>query len=162
MPFDIEAAKSIFFDRKAVTDALDKGTRKALSKFGSFVRTGSRSSIRKAPTADAKTGAILKGRRKKGLAVRQAISQPGKPPFSHTGLLKKFIFFGYDAGQKSVVIGPTLAASQSGAPESLEEGGVTRTRRGRVVTIRPRPYMGPAFQAELPKAAQMFKDAIRR
>lgn len=162
MPFDIEGAKKLFFDRKEVRDALDKGTRKALSKFGSFVRTGSRRSIRNAPMADAKTGAILKGRRKKGVAVRQAVSQPGKPPFSHTGLLRKFILFGFDAAAKSVVIGPILAASESGAPQSLEEGGTTRTRRGKVVTIRPRPYMAPAFKAELPKAAQMFKDAIRR
>lgn len=174
MPFDIESAKSLFFDRAPVKSAVDAGTRRALSKFGAFVRTRSRSSIRK----------------------RKKASKPGQPPSSHVGLLKKFLFFGFDPAAKSVVTGPVLAGPRSGAPETLEDGGPATVREAvpgggrkasspaqarayrrllgdgrlsaparqfttRQIHVRPRPYMLPAFKAELPKAAQVFKDAIR-
>ena len=76
--------KAMFFDKAAVIGAVDKATRKVLSKFGAFVRTGARHSLRK----------------------RKSTSDPGEPPSSHTGLLKKFILFGYDREHRSVVIGP--------------------------------------------------------
>ena len=133
MPFDIETTKAFFFDRAAVERAVDNGTRRALSKFGAFVRQRARTSIRK----------------------RKATSKPGSPPSSHEGSLRRLILFAYDPGRKSVVIGPAL----------LEYGGtVARTGRDgnmRVLHYRPRPYMNPAFRAELPKAPLMFKDMIR-
>jgi len=66
--------KQLFFDSPKVVRAVDRTTRRVLSKFGAFVRRTARSSIRK----------------------RKRISEPGSPPSSHSGLLKKFIFFGYD------------------------------------------------------------------
>jgi hypothetical protein len=111
----LDKAKSMFFDRRAVQEACDRGTRQVLSKFGAYVRTSAKSSIR---------------RRKKA-------SEPGHPPSSHTGLLKKFIFFGYDTVAKSVVIGPTLLARRSGeAPEALEYGGYVRSRLARKIHRR--------------------------
>ena len=80
--FDI---KRMFFDRQAVISKVDAATRRVLSRFGAFVRRSAKSSIRK----------------------RKKAAPPGQPPSSHTGLLKKFIFFGYDADRRSVVIGPT-------------------------------------------------------
>jgi ribosomal 50S subunit-associated protein YjgA (DUF615 family) len=77
--------KSSFFDRKIVIDAMDRAARNVLSKFGAFVRQRAKSSIRQ----------------------RKRASDPGKPPSSHTGVLKDFIFFGYEADRQSVVIGPT-------------------------------------------------------
>jgi hypothetical protein len=138
--FTLEQAKAAFFDRDAIKKAADRGTRRALSKFGAFVRTRARSSIRK----------------------RKAISKPGAPPSSHTGTLRKGILFGYDAARKSVVIGPVLLGSQNGAPERLEEGGVglVGRRKPRLAFYRPRPFMGPAFAAELPKAPALLKDMI--
>src|SRR5262249_47529030 len=152
---------------------LDAGKRRALSKFGAFVRTRARSSIR----------------------TRKKASKPGSPPSSHTGLLKRFIFFGFDPVAQSVVIGPVLAGPKSGAPETLEYSGPVQIRqavpllrraassaqakayrqlvregrivppsrefRTRTVFVRARPFMHPAFEAELPKAPQMFKDQIR-
>lgn len=142
MPFDIKAATKLFFDRDAVRDAVDKGTRRALSKFGAYVRTRSRSSIRK----------------------RKKISDPGKPPSSHEGSLRKLILFAFDAANKSVVIGPVPFAKGE-APALLEYGGtVNRTTKSgerRTLFYRPRPYMGPAYKAELLKAAQVFKNAIK-
>jgi hypothetical protein len=166
VPFDIEAATRLFFDRPAVSNALDRGTKRTLSRFGAFVRQRARTSIRK----------------KKG------ISPAGGPPFSHLGVLRKGILFAYDPQARSVVTGPILAGSQSGAPERLEEGGTVpgngrvvwitntpgRDQKGRFVSdgrtrivltgniaYKPRPYMGPAFKAELPKAPEMFKNQIR-
>jgi hypothetical protein len=135
--------KAMFFDTKAVTGAVDRATRKVLSKFGAFVRTGARHSIRK----------------------RKAISEPGQPPSSHVGLLRRLIYFGYDAGRKSVVIGPTPLHGEAEAPPLLEYGGKARRRgrKGKLVTgtYRARPFMGPAFERERPKLLAMWADSVR-
>jgi len=136
--------KQLFFDTKAVRSKLDATTRRVLSKFGAFVRRTARSSIRK----------------------RKRISEPGSPPSSHSGLLKKFIFFGYDPAQRSVVIGPERL-SQKGrgeAPHLLEYGGthaVERKGKRRRARVRARPFMQPAFDKEEPKLAAMWRDSIK-
>jgi hypothetical protein len=138
--FDI---KRMFFDRQAVISKVDAATRRVLSKFGAFVRRSAKSSIRK----------------------RKKPAPPGQPPSSHTGLLKKFIFFGYDADRRSVVIGPTRL-NQKGrgeAPPLLEYGGkATLVRRGKKkhVTYQARPYMGPAFEKEKPQLPAMWRGSI--
>jgi len=139
--FDI---KRMFFDRQAVISKVDAATRRVLSKFGAFVRRSAKSSIRK----------------------RKKAAPPGQPPSSHTGLLKKFIFFGYDADRRSVVIGPTRL-NQKGrgeAPPLLEYGGkATLVRRGKKkrVTYQARPYMGPAFEKEKPQLPAMWRGSVR-
>ena len=131
----------LFFDSRAVKSAVDKGTRKALSKFGAFVRQRAKTSIRK----------------------RKRVSRPGEPPSSHTGKLKKNIFFGYDTIKKSVVVGATQF--KSGGAQSILEYGGTENRRRRNQTIRavyrPRPYMRPAFSKELQNVNKTFKDIVR-
>jgi hypothetical protein len=97
----LRQAKAGFFDRPAVQSATDRATNRNLSRFGAFVRTRSRSSIRK----------------------RKGISEPGQPPSSHVGTLKKFIFFSFESTTKSVVIGPTRTAEGGEAPALLEHGG---------------------------------------
>ena len=89
----LKSAKSGFFDRAAVVRAVDQATRRNLSRFGAYVRQRAKTSIRRPP---------------KTATVR--ISRPGRPPYSHTGLLKRFIFFAYDADRQSVVIGPGTTA----------------------------------------------------
>jgi len=139
--------KKMFFDRKAITAAVDKATRRVLSRFGAFVRRGAKSSIRK----------------------RKRISAPGEPPSSHTGLLRRFIFFGYDRERRSVVIGPARLNQKVGdAPHALEHGGMSTVieglrgrRRKRRVRIKPRPYVGPAFEQEKPKLAAMWRDSVK-
>jgi len=141
---------TLFFDRQIVRDRVDAATRRVLSRFGAFVRQGARTSIRR----------------------RKRISRPGEPPSSHTGLLRRLIFFGYDSREKSVVIGPAplngVGRGEGGeggeAPSLLEHGGTTTLkRRGRRVraTYRPRPYMGPAFAKEQPKLPALWRDAVR-
>ena len=140
---DFEITK-LFFDKKAVTNKVDKTTRRVLSKFGAFVRRTAKSSIRK----------------------RKSPSPPGQPPSSHTGLLKKFIFFGYAPESRSVVIGP-VQLTQNGrgeAPSLLEYGGigkVTQYGKTKSAFIRGRPFMGPAFEKEKPQLPSMWKDSVR-
>ena len=134
----LSQTKKLFFDKDAVKAAFSKQERQRLSKFGAFVRKRAKTSIRK----------------------RNKISAPGSPPSSHTGLLKKHIYFAADPVKRSVVIGPTpLGDRDAIAPVALEAGGVSEVsepgprgsglRRRRRVFIRPRPFMEPAFREEL-------------
>jgi hypothetical protein len=139
-----KSATSGFFNRRAVTSAVDRATRRVLSRFGAFVRTTARSSIRR----------------------RKSVSKPGRPPTSWTGLLKKFLFFSFDRERRSVVIGPVRLNSSDGeAPGLLERGGAAtrEDRRGKRhrVNYASRPYMGPAFEKEQPKLPEMWRDSIR-
>lgn len=123
------AAKGNFFDRDKVQKAVDAGTKRVLSKFGAFVRQRARTSIRK----------------------RKKPSAPGSPPSSHVGLLRKGILFSYNPDTKSVVIGPALLNGSNGSPtvpELLEYGGGA-VRGGKLVRYPARPFMRPAFRAEL-------------
>ncbi len=138
----LQQAKGLFFDRQAVTSAADRAQRKVLSKFGAFVRQTARTSIRK----------------------RKSISEPGQPPSSHTGLLKRNIFFVFSAETRSVVIGPILLNQRTDAPRLLEHGDtVERTRRSQRVRMkyRARPFMGPAFDREQQKLPDLWRNSIR-
>ncbi|MBN2583071.1 MAG: hypothetical protein JXL80_08380, partial [Planctomycetes bacterium] len=134
----------LFFDKKAVRNKVDAGTRRVLSKFGAFVRRTARGSIRK----------------------RKKPSPPGQPPSSHVGLLKKFIFFGYEPAKRSVVIGPVRLSQQGRgeAPHLLEYGGtgtVERKGKRKRAKIRARPFMAPAAEKEHPKLPAMWRDSVR-
>lgn len=171
--FDVNQAKSYFFDRP-ITKSLDQAARKALSKFGAFVRTSARSSIRR----------------------RQRPSDAGSPPSSHTGILKRFLFFAYDPFRKSVVVGPAKTNQvffrQNGqpvrgtVPEVLEYGGdITllevqypsgnwfrhdirasiregaMPKRFRTVQISARPYMSPAYEKNRNLLTGLLRDSMR-
>ena len=130
----------MFFDRAKVKRKVDVRTRKVLSKFGAYVRQTSRKSIRK----------------------RKGTSKPGRPPFSHSGVLKRFLFFGYDPHRRSVVIGPVIAPGKAGkAPATLEHGGKVSLPFGNQANIAPRPFMQPAFEKELPNINPLWRDSIR-
>ena len=136
--------KELFFDAKAVTSRVDVATRRVLSRFGAFVRRTAKSSIRK----------------------RKRPAPPGNPPSSHTGLLKRFIFFGYEPRKRSVVIGPALLTQRGRgeAPSLLEYGGTAslkRRGRRRSVNYKPRPFMGPAMTKELPQLPSMWRNSLR-
>lgn len=165
---DLKSAKAGFFDSAAVARSVDAATRRVLSKFGAFVRTRARTSIRR----------------------RKGVSPPGGPPYSHVGLLKQFLFFSYDTGSRSVVIGPARLGGTADpeAPGRLEYGGtmqgngrvifvtneVGRDKKGKftsrgktrvelngTIRYKPRPFMGPALQQVLPGLPAMWKDSVR-
>lgn len=109
----MHGAKSLFFDRNKIVKGLGKARRKFLLKAGAFVRVSARSSIRK----------------------RKKSSQPGQPPSSHEGTLRKFLLFGLQerGANSSVLVGPikTNQIFYDGngepvtgtVPEALEHGG---------------------------------------
>lgn len=140
--FDLKTAKKLFFDKSAVADPAAKARDRLLSKFGAFVRQRSRTSIRK----------------------RKGTSRPGSPPFSHEGSLRRLILFARDPARASVVVGPVPFAKGE-APQLLEYGGtvVRRLKSGKTVThhYRPRPFMRPAFLAELGRLPKSLKDMIK-
>ena len=134
----------LFFDREAVARRLDAATRKVFSRFGAFVRRTARNSIRR----------------------RERPAPAGSPPSSHNGLLKKFIFFGYDPGARSVVIGPARLdqRGRGSAPALLEHGGRTTLARpeGRKrVTYPARPFMGPAFEKEISGLPALWRGSVK-
>lgn len=136
--------KDMFFDRPAVLKAAGRARIKSLSKAGAFIRTRSKTSIRK----------------------RKGSSPPGTPPHSHTGLLRKHIYFGYDRLSESVVVGPAKI-KKGQAPRALELGQrseVTSYRKGRkiqrTVGIRKRPYMLPALQKEKANFPELWLNSI--
>lgn len=152
-----------FFDRPKVIAAVDKAERGVLSKAGAFVRTRARSSMRRSKKS----------------------AEPGQPPRSHAGDLKRGIVFAYDRPRRSVVIGP-LAYNVDGGevPRLLEKGGTIKRRfkrraSGRVLRMRGRrlrpgeksfvvsyryrafPYMSPALEAEAPNFPSLWRNEVR-
>lgn len=141
----MQQVKAGFFDRPAVTKSVDRARLRVLRRAGAFVRTRARSSIRK----------------------RKRISEPGSPPSSHTGLLKRGILFAYDPSNRSVVVGPMLLNRRvQPAPELLEQRGnasgrLTDHRRGKRLVYRARPFMRPAMVAERDNIAKSWRNSVR-
>lgn len=144
---DVASFKKSFFDRKSVTDKLDPALKKALSKFGAFVRQRDKSSLkyRKAaaapgrPPSAHKTAGFQRKKKSKGTTSKQASSP-----------LRELTFFGYDAERKSVVIGPAAFRSKQAGPGVLP-----------AIIEQQHPHTGPAFQAELGKVQGDFRNLIR-
>lgn len=109
--FKIDQAKNFFFDRQRVLAATDRATQSRLSRAGAFIRRTAK-------------GLIRKGKKP---------SKPGRPPKSHVGTLKDFLYFAFDPFQRSVVIGPAKTNQvffdgdgrpvTGTVPEVLEYGG---------------------------------------
>jgi len=121
--------KNLFFDRKAIIDALGRARAQAMAKAGAFVRTRGRSKLRR----------------------RKASSQPGQPPSSHTDDLKNKTYFSYDPATRSEVIGPEKY--KKGVADVIEKGGTEtltdKHGKTRAATYKPRPWMGPALAEEV-------------
>ncbi len=135
----------MFLDKPKALRYTSAVQRKFMGRFGGYTRSTARRSIRK----------------------RKKSSRVGSPPSSHEGSLRRLIFFGYDRQRNSVVIGP-LKFKSSKIPSVLEHGGhsfalrrnkktnkLERTR----IKIRPRPFMGPAFDVAKPKIPGFWKSA---
>lgn len=137
--------KALFFNSAAVIKAVDKGTRAVLGHFGGFVRKVARRSMRKGKGA----------------------SPPGKPPKVHTGLIKNFLFYGFDPAKRSVVVGPALVRMGSRrdtltVPELQEEGGSRRTTGGETLRYPARPFMEPAFDKGIAAMDNFWRDSITK
>jgi hypothetical protein len=142
--------KPLFFNTRKLRLLVDEAAIRSMSRFGAYVRTTARRSIRK----------------------RKKPSLPGKPPSSHTGLLKRFIWFGYDPARRSVAIGPAKLNLPGETPHVLEHGGRNVTtvkykrksgpkKSKRIVKVRPRPFMQPALEENREQLPKIFRDSIR-
>lgn len=159
----VSGAKSNFFDRDKIKNAVDRARRGVLSRTGAFVRTAARTSIR----------------------YREKPSNPGSPPSAHRTIvrfktnrkgeqkrqlkspLREFIFFSYDESTRSVVVGPSILNGASGARTltALEYGGpsvvVDSKGRRRPIFVRPRPFMRPALVSALDDLARKWRDQVK-
>jgi hypothetical protein len=144
----IEAAKRSFFDWKLIQRSMMKSADRVASKFGAYVRTRARSSMKR----------------------RNGSSRPGQPPHAHgPGLIKRFLFFA-TSGPGNVVIGP--AKLNKPAPRvlaALESGGdsllIKRVKGRKVeqrIQIAARPFMRPAFEKELPSLSKLWRNALAK
>ena len=159
--------KKAFFDRQKVMDAIDRATRKALSKSLAYVRTTARTTVLR--------------RRKKSSAA-------GNPPSVHsrdTVATLRNILFSYDERTKSGIVGPVklnqVNMTSTGSltvPQILEAGATVGIReeqwksnnagtwfrrdnrrrsnpgkryRVRSAKYEARPFMGPALKIESDK-----------
>lgn len=158
--------RRFFFDRKAVTQGMDRARIAGLSKFGSFVRRGDKSSLKyKAGKSAAGTpphvhtsAHFSRTKKVKGVPTKQAASP-----------LRELIFFGYDPSSRSVVIGPVAFKSRVGTgkvPRVVEHGGVgayvSKGGKLKQAVYKPRPHTGPAFRKELPKLAAMLAGRFKK
>jgi len=158
--------KKAFFDRQRIIDAVDRATRKALSKSLAFVRQTAKTTV---------------------LRRRKRPSSPGQAPSVHSrdpiASLRNILFF-YDERTKSGVVGPVrlngsaFAGSSNTVPAILEGGAresireeqyigtsqperwyrpTNRSRssrkryRRRIANYEARPFMAPSLKIELSK-----------
>lgn len=152
--------KRLFFDKPAVLRDIDRKERQALSRIGAFVRRRARTFVRQ------------RKRPRKGKRGRKTLlSRPGQPPISWTKPGIRDILFHYDPREKNVVIGPLQFNQSEDVPGKLEHGGTSYIwesrytdrempwhtgkwsdgpveNRKRAIRIKPRPFMGPALEAE--------------
>lgn len=166
-----------FFEPVEVMRRLNQTTKLRLSKTGAWVRTRARTSIRKArrkrkPELTRVERGIYEHAVEKAQREGQekpkiwwyAHSKPGEPPRSIQGFLRTHIYFVYEPKTRSVVVGPARLQGTSGeVPQALEQGGqVWSYRLKRNVSIKPRPFMRPALNAEAGNFPQLFRNSLRK
>jgi hypothetical protein len=111
----------MFFDRRAVIDAVGRANATVLTKAGAFIRRSAKGKIRYA----------------------KGVSKPGNPPHAHESKkhgkdspLRELIVFAYDDATNSLVVGPTPFQGPAIAPRVLELGGTAPARKNPFRRIR--------------------------
>ena len=120
------------FDEDGIVARIARASRDILRRAGAYVRRVAQRKVVTSPKA----------------------SQPGSPPHSRKGLLKRAILFGSD-GDKSVLVGPGF--NFVGPSMSAHEfGGKYRKER-----YPKRPLMGPSLKESVPHLAKMWSGAVK-
>jgi len=101
-----------------------------------------------------RAGAYVRRVAQRKVATSPKPSQPGQPPHSRKGLLKRAILFA-SVGDRSVLIGPGF--NFVGASASAHEFG------GKYMKERypNRPLMGPSLKESAPHLAKLWRDAVK-
>lgn len=144
--FTINQFKGMFFDRAMVEGKIDRTTGPVMMRFGAFVRQSARRNFR-----------------------RGTAKKPVPPnPRNIQGDLKRFIYFGWEPLNRTMVAGPALLPrqrdKQNPPPKKVERGGTyPKVIRGKRVTqhYREFPFMRNALKKELPRLPQLWRDTIR-
>lgn len=142
MSLSIKVYAQSFFDKEAVQQAVGKASASVMGKQGGYVRKVAQNSIRRGKKTE--------------------VSAPGQPPISHTGALKRFIYYALDRQSKTVVVGPARLDKPGLATAALEYGGETTNAAGQRGRIRARPFMGPALEKSEQKVASFWKNAVSK
>ena len=123
----------IEFDENGMLSAMRKANAKALRRAGAYVRKTAVNAVSRSSKA----------------------SQPGTPPNTRKGLLKRSILFGVDKERQAVVIGP--AKSLIGISMIAHEfGGMYRRRK-----YPKRPLMGPSLLKAAPQLSRLWENALK-
>lgn len=184
--------KDLGIDPRPVLREVDKSKRKVLGHQGGYLRRVARNSIKRkgiAKLGRKQSLSDLSERRRSSVleeAKQPPGSQPGSPPFTHTGHIRDDIIYAVDTAAESVSIG---AHKFPWLNELLEHGGTTQRQlwlhrptrstylfhRGpksgkgkvwkflRMVTTRypARPFMSAALDTSKDRLTLFWKDAIR-
>lgn len=82
-------------------------------------------------------------------------SQPGEPPHTRRGALKRGILFGVDRRTGSVVVGPSIRFVGTSMQAHEFGGGYKKERYPK------RPLMGPSLRESAPHLAKMWENAVK-
>lgn len=82
-------------------------------------------------------------------------SQPGEPPHTRRGALKRGILFGVDRRTNSVVVGPSIRFVGTSMQAHEFGGGYKKERYPK------RPLMGPSLRESAPHLAKMWEGAVK-
>ena len=118
----------MFFDRRAVQDAMDATTHKAMSIGAARIRKRAQRSMKNVTQRPAKADSL----------GSPAASRPWSPPHAVAPhpWVKRFLLYSYDRHRRQAVIGPVGFVTGSKAPSTLEFGGRARIRNRRRRTRR--------------------------
>lgn len=133
-----------------------------------FDATKVREAAQKAREIAMRAGGALVRRLALRLLQRQrGTAKPGQPPLSHEGDLKTLMFFAFDSGSNTEVIGPALKPGSSGEtiPNLLEFGGerkqTFKSGNSRQIRYHAFPFMAPALKQASSQLPSHWANSVR-
>ena len=121
------------FDADGLVARAAKASVDVLRRMGAYIRRAAQSKVRQSRNP----------------------SQPGEPPHTRRGALKRGILFGVDIRTNSVVVGPSIRFVGTSMQAHEFGGGYKRERYPK------RPLMGPSLRESAPHLAKMWEDAVK-
>ena len=121
------------FDSDGLVARAAKASVDVLRRMGAYIRRAAQSKVRQSRNP----------------------SQPGEPPHTRRGALKRGILFGVDRRTNSVVVGPSVRFVGTSMQAHEFGGGYKRERYPK------RPLMGPSLRESAPHLAKMWENAVK-
>ena len=121
------------FDANGLVARAAKASVDVLRRMGAYIRRAAQSKVRQSRNP----------------------SQPGEPPHTRRGALKRGILFGVDRRTNSVVVGPSVRFVGTSMQAHEFGGGYKRERYPK------RPLMGPSLRESAPHLVKMWENAVK-